>query len=284
MQPAITAIVLNWCEMHIVAQTLANLLNDKLSFGALEVIVVDNGSHDGSQDYLNFMNKRQHEHGGRLKHVLLSNNTGPSIARNAAIAMTRGEDIFFIDGDICYVAGTIEMYVKIKRHYADQGVKIGCVGQNNHWRVQETGMNGTRDPGQAHQQMPTDFSVSKWFPMAWTQYGLFDGTLLRAFRFHADGVYGEPGHGYEDDWLFHELKAVGAESLAVDAPLYYHDGHYGLNLLQATNVPDKGKERAEAFYKRWGTDSGWRESMNRIPATDMVPFEHWRNAQPSRPR
>lgn len=259
-----TAIVLNWNELHVVKHTIERLAKEP----DVEIIVVDNGSQDGSQDYLHYLAKRSVGEVGDVRAAILTSNCGSSVGRNVGISMAKGEDIFLIDGDILYVPGTIEVY---KRILHDQPT-YGCVGYNDHHRVQMTGMNGTYNAEEADQVMRTDMTLSEWFPMAWTQYGLFRGDMLRKLQFHAKGCFGEWGHGYEDDWLFHDMQEAGYRSVAVNAPLYYHDGHYSLRLMKQMNLPDRGEERARAFYERWGEGNGWRERMSSIPIGDRVPF------------
>ena len=261
----ISAIVLNWNELHVVKDTIELLLKEP----DVEVVIVDNGSRDGSAEYFSHMSKRPEYQ--TVKWALLGHNHGSSVARNVGIDISKGEDIFLIDGDILYVPGTIKAYSDIL-HSVNKGWRAGCVGYNDHHRVQMTGMNGVDDPAQAVQTMPGDFTLSNWFPMAWTQYGLFDGDLLREIRFHDKGCFGEFGHGYEDDWLFHEMQEHQYASVAVNAPLYFHDGHYSLRLLKQMGLPDRGAERAEAFYEKWGRENGWRERMATIPEEDRKPY------------
>lgn len=258
----VSAIVLNWNELHVVKATIERLLNEE----NVEVIVVDNGSIDGSAEYLLHTSKRPEFN--RLQFALLNKNHGSSIARNVGIDMSKGEHIFLIDGDILYVPGTIPIYKQVLGHDST----YGCVGYNDHHRVQMTGTNGTYEIAEADAVMRTEFTVSEWFPMAWTQYGLFRGDLLRKLRFYAEGCFGEFGHGYEDDWLFHEMQEAGFRSIAINAPLYFHDAHYSLRMLKQMNLPDRGDERAKVFYERWGEGNGWRERMGSIPNGNRVPF------------
>lgn len=265
----VTAIILNWNELHVVKPSIEVLLRE----ADVEIIVIDNGSRDGSAEYLAHMNKRT-EYANRVRWALLDHNHGSSVARNVGIDMAKGEHIFLLDGDILYVQGTIPAYLGV----LELDPTRGCVGYNDHHRVQMTGMNGVEDPAEAMISMPNEFTLSNWFPMAWTQYGLFRGDMLRKLRFYQDGCFGEFGHGYEDDWLFHDMQEAGYKSISVNAPLYYHDGHYSLRLLKAMNLPDRGAERAEVFYGRWGRQNGWRERMAHIPTQERIPFATYKTS------
>jgi glycosyltransferase involved in cell wall biosynthesis len=264
----VSAIVLNWGEIHVVRHTI-DLLAREPEIG--QIIVVDNGSTDGSQDYLRYLNTLST--GASYMHILLNQNTGPSVARNLGLRLAKGEQIFLIDGDVLYVPGTIREYLRVMNEVSEQqGLKIGCVGYNDHFRVLQTGTNGVTNVDQADTTMPADYTVSNWFPMAWTQYGLFDGDMLRRFGFAEKGPFGEAGHGYEDDWLYHDMDEEGFLSLGVNKPLYYHDAHYSLRLLKKENLPSRTEDRAQVFYERWGRANGWRERLGSMDQSQMKPF------------
>ena len=72
---------------------LASVLNQD-AFGDLEVICVDDGSTDSSKDILSYWVDRD----ARLK-VLTQDNQGPGVARNAGLAVAKGEYITFLDAD-----------------------------------------------------------------------------------------------------------------------------------------------------------------------------------------
>ena len=222
----------------------------------VEVILVDNGSDS-------IPSQLQRELGSRTS-ILLNKNLGSSVARNLGIEAARGKDIFLIDGDIQYVPGTIDFYSEIKRSQ----VAIGCVGYHNMQQVATTGTNGVLSLDQADTKVEDGkYGVSAWFPMAWTQYGLFDGDMLREVKFPVQGAFGEPGHGYEDDWLYHEMRRLGYRSLSVDAPVYYHDAHKGLIQL---GDQAKTNQRAAIFHMHWGF-TGWRETVQRISLEEQRP-------------
>lgn len=63
-------------------------------FGALELICVDDGSKDGSSAILDELAQSD----GRMR-VIHQSNAGAAAARNAAIAVARGEYLYFCDAD-----------------------------------------------------------------------------------------------------------------------------------------------------------------------------------------
>lgn len=78
------------------------------SYRELEVIVVDDGSNDGTCDVLK-------EFGDRIR-VIPQKNSGPSAARNRGVHEARGEVISFLDSDDVWLPGKIEAQMKILEH------------------------------------------------------------------------------------------------------------------------------------------------------------------------
>lgn len=66
------------------------------NFKDLEVIVVDNGSFDGSIGYLK---EKYKAYADRFKTVFLEKNYGPAFARNKGVRIAKGKYIGFLDND-----------------------------------------------------------------------------------------------------------------------------------------------------------------------------------------
>jgi glycosyltransferase involved in cell wall biosynthesis len=240
-----SCLVLNWNELEVSRDSVRRLLKE-----SVEVIVVDNGSTDGSKDCFRNL-------GDRIKFVDLPTNMGASVGRNKGIEACTGENIFLLDGDILYVLGTIAEYQKI----LDKNPDAYCVGQNSMELLNRFGHNGVTDPIEADMRMSDEYEVSDWFPMAWTQYGLFRGDLLRNVKFITEGAFGEAGYGLEDDDFHKEMKRRGFTSLACSCPIYYHEAHGGIRELNRAKKDTKMKERKKIFEKRWGKDSDWGHTL-----------------------
>ena len=263
----ISLLCLNWNELEVAKDTVRRALKEP---EIDEVIVVDNGSTDGSKEYfrklagtilvpdkqLKFTDKNQ-----KLIFIDWPLNAGASVARNLGIKVAKGEYIFLIDGDILYVPGTVAAYKKILDHYQD----AACVGQNSFEMLSQTGHNGAYNPVDADIRMSEDYTISDWFPMAWTQYGLFRTQLLLDHPFVEEPPFNEAGYGFEDDDMYHQLKKAGYVSLSVDKPVYYHFAHSGIRELKKADLEIKMEERKKVFEKRWGRNSGWGDTLAKNP-------------------
>lgn len=247
MSKSVACLILNWQELNVSKDSVRRMLREP---EVDSVFVVDNGSTDGSQEYYGKMKGVP-----KFGFVSLPENSGPSVARNVGISMIQADAIFLLDGDILYVPGTIKEYATILEKYPD----AFCVGQNSFEMVLRLGHNGTTDPIEADVRMTDDYTISDWFPMAWTQYGLFRADLLKAYPFIEEGAFGQAGYSLEDDDFYHEMKKLGFVSLAVDKPTYYHEAHTGIKELVKSGLSLKLKERKKIFEKKWGKGSQWSE-------------------------
>ena len=81
--------------VYNVAESLDSVLSQSLT--DLEIICVDDGSTDASLDIVRSYAKRE----GRIT-ILAQQNAGSGRARNAGIAVARGEFIAFLDSDDLY--------------------------------------------------------------------------------------------------------------------------------------------------------------------------------------
>ncbi len=242
-----SVVILNWNELEISKDSVRILLKEP----NIEIIVVDNGSTDGSREYFKDIKG--------IKLIAFPENRGISVARNSGIDMAEGKNIFLLDGDILYIKGTIEEYQKILDKYPD----AGCVGGHIQENLDKYGHNGTADPNEADHIMTTDYILEEGFPMIWCQYGLFRGDVLRKIKFIEIPPFNEAGYGLEDGWFWHDMVEAGYVSLTASKPNYYHQAHSGLKELAKAKVPDKVKERRALFDKRWGKEQDWYEILAR---------------------
>ncbi|MCB1018555.1 MAG: glycosyltransferase, partial [Acidobacteria bacterium] len=90
--PLISVIVINWNRRELLEACLRSL--QAQLFQDFEVIVVDNGSHDGSLDTLDAVEAR-----GELRCIKNDTNRGFCAANNQGIAAARGAWVALLNND-----------------------------------------------------------------------------------------------------------------------------------------------------------------------------------------
>jgi GT2 family glycosyltransferase len=242
-----SAIVLNWNESHVSVDTVKLLLAE-----GVEVVVVDNGSEDGSFEKFK-------QFGDEIKLIGCGGNYGSSHGRNLGIELVTNENTFLIDGDILYVLGTIAAYEEVLKEFPE----VACVGYfDAQHRADHGWAHGARSREQADKMMTPFDKIANWYPMAWTQYGLFRTELLRKFKFITKPPFNQYGYGLEDDWLFQQFRSNGYESVSVNKPFYYHDAHFSMRELAKKGLSDMSGERLELYSKHWGENNTSGHKLN----------------------
>ena len=91
-----------------IAQSLKSVLSQE--YDDFEVVIVDDGSTDGSVGVVEAMNDR------RIR-LIKQENGGPSKARNTGVKNAKGEWIYFIDADDELLPGALEFFAQnIEKH------------------------------------------------------------------------------------------------------------------------------------------------------------------------
>jgi len=90
--PLISIIVVNYNGADVLPKCLAALSN--LDYPNCEIIIVDNGSTDGSVEFAETFSSRFPQHVLRF-----SRNRGLAVARNAGVRLAKGSYVAFIDND-----------------------------------------------------------------------------------------------------------------------------------------------------------------------------------------
>jgi len=116
--PLVSVIVVNWNGIGFLRDCLASL--EKQTWENREFILVDNGSKDGSAEYIRSWIERVPS----AQAIFLSKNSGFCEANNLAFAKARGEWIALLNNDAIAEPNWIEQLVR----YSDPAGKIGMLG------------------------------------------------------------------------------------------------------------------------------------------------------------
>jgi len=117
-KPPVSVIIAAYNEEKVLTKTLDSVLAN--GYEDLEIVVVDDGSKDGTLELL----RRRFGEDPRIL-ILTQPNTGKSAALNNAIAHARNDILIALDADTVFQRGTI---ARLVRHFSDP--QIGAVSGN----------------------------------------------------------------------------------------------------------------------------------------------------------
>ncbi len=105
-QPEVSVIIPCYNGEHFIGEAIRSVLNQ--TFGLFEIIVVNDGSSDGSRRVIESYSSDR-----RLKYIEHDTNRGISAARNTGIKHSRGDLIAFLDQDDLWKPDKLEKQVVI---------------------------------------------------------------------------------------------------------------------------------------------------------------------------
>jgi glycosyltransferase involved in cell wall biosynthesis len=122
--PTVSVVIPNFNgELHI-RETLDSVFSQSIS--NLEIIVVDDGSTDGSIQLLK-------SYGDRI-HLIQQQNNGPAAARNRGVEAARSNWIAFLDADDIWIPNKLEQQLILAKNYRWSHTDSEFVGGANNGR------------------------------------------------------------------------------------------------------------------------------------------------------
>ncbi|MBI5623655.1 MAG: glycosyltransferase family 2 protein [Elusimicrobia bacterium] len=140
--PRVSVVIDNHNYGRFLAAAIDSALSQDVPHGEAEVVVVDDGSTDGSRDVIR-------SYGDRVRPVLLDPRRGQAEAFNAGIAAARGEIVCLLDSDDVWLHGKLAKVVAL----FDDPV----VGVVQHWLDDVSG--DLKSLGAFHPAWPRSYSL-----------------------------------------------------------------------------------------------------------------------------
>jgi GT2 family glycosyltransferase len=160
----ISVILVTYNGRNIMTDTIESVLDSK--YGDLELVIVENGSDDGSLEYL----RKKYGRNKRVKLVVLDHNQGMVGGWMAGVKKAKGEKLLFLTNDVVLDSDCIDWMLKLagkdsrwlvqpKVLFAD-GNTIDNVGGEYRLGVGRVRGRGQLDRGQYQQDRQLDFAAS----------------------------------------------------------------------------------------------------------------------------
>lgn len=208
------------------------------SYKPLEIIILDDGSTDHTAAVARSF--------GKDVRYARQTNQGPAAARNAALTMTRGEIIAFLDADDLWPEGRLDLLLRCLTAKTQLQAVLGQV--------------------QCLALQPFQDGERRFMPWGRPQACLSLGAaLIRTVAFRQIGPL-DPSLGYSEDmdW-FLRAREQGLQMLVVDQPVLYYRQHDS-NLTRAKTPRDLliVEVLKRSLDRRRGSPGG-RQSLPEIP-------------------
>lgn len=198
----ISVIIPAYNEEKVIKECLKSL--SRQTYKEMEVIVVDDGSTDGTKSKIR--NKKLKLHIKNLK-ILEQGHKGPGTARNLGARQARGEILVFVDADMTFEPDFIKKLVKPILDGKTKGTfskEEYLLNKENIW-ARLWNLNQGLPPDRMHP--PNHPDTQKVFR-----------AILKT-ELDKVGGFNEKA-GYTDDWSLSEK--LGVEAVSVPGAIFYH--------------------------------------------------------------
>lgn len=187
MKPEVTILTPTWNRRHLLPRLYQSLITQDVPSNSFEWLVVDDGSSDGTSEWINSI---QIECPFTLR-LLTQENLGKCAALNLGAINAQGSWITIVDSDDFLVKGSIKNILELKNIADNEGVGIVFCLQDN---------------SRENHSFRTPEKLHKFYQWANASY-LFDSVQIVLTSVLARHPYPvTPGEKYfPESWLFHQI-------------------------------------------------------------------------------
>ncbi len=117
--PEISVVIPAYNCIHTLPQVIKKLAEQSIIGSGMEIIVIDDGSTDGTRDWLRSMAATRAE----FKYIF-QENRGPASARNRGIEIAAGKIILFLDADVIPSPELLPEHINFHRQNPDEHIAL----------------------------------------------------------------------------------------------------------------------------------------------------------------
>ena len=221
-----TVIVPTYNQAGSIGACLASLTAQTVAADRYEILVVDDGSTDGTTGIVAGF-------GAPVRAIRLARNRGRSAARNAGVQEARAEWVVFVDSDVVVREDFLEWHLRMHRVHGPGIVSRGPV------------VSVDRLEGVSHRRVPRLAASPAYLDTA--NAALERSAVIRAGMFDE----GFPGYGWEDFELGLRLRRDGVRRVFCrEAPAFHLQPHVRADTLDALFAKEDARARSAVYFYR----------------------------------
>ena len=163
----VSLVIVNYTTLHVLKPCIDSIIENTYDI-SFEIIVVDNGSTDGSLEWLT--------EDKRILFISAGENLGFGKANNKGLEQAKGNYIFFLNSDTLLRNNAVKMLYDFAEQYQGRLGALGCILEDR---------QGHRIHSYGHfPKMKGDFQKFLWIP------------ILKGLR-----LYHQPAVEYPEEWM-----------------------------------------------------------------------------------
>lgn len=235
--------ILCWNTVRTLLETL-RIVKDDLKDIPSEIIVVDNGSNDGTREVMEGMVALASN--PSIKYIRNNSNLGISKGKNQGIDASTGDYIMLVDGDIVPVPNSINCL----SNYLDSHPDDMAIGFLPNKFTREKNRNGAIN----HEVRCNVLEPIEEHKGHCVYYGMYRKEVWKELGIHFDENMGV-GYGYEDLDTYMQMEREGIKQLVAGinhkCGKYYHEINSSIRQMGFEKYMETCKDRGEYFKKKW---------------------------------
>ena len=240
----VSVIIVNYNTLHVLRPCLDSIIEQTIGID-YEIIVVDNGSTDGSIEALS--------NDSRITLIPTGENLGFGRANNKGLEQAKGEYIFFLNSDTLLKNNAIKMLYDFAKQYQGKLGALGCI-------LEDRQGNRIHSYGQ-FPKMGNDFQKFLWIP------------ILKGLRLYHQPAIEYPKHWMKVDYvtgadLFVSRQGFqlhGYNNILLNGPQIVHlEGEGGKTGNKSKFIRDTYRQERSLFIYFKLTEPSWKYYLYRI--------------------
>lgn len=245
MQPSVTIGIITCNRLEYLKQAIASA--EQQGDVVREIIVVNDGSTDGTREYLAKLNNP------KIRNISFETNCGRPAARNAVVQAMSGDALLWLDDDDGLAPGAVKSQLQCLNDNAKaEIIYLNHVQCDEHLQLEHETPSASCEPGQMLMKLVFENIIPN------------GGTLIRRSTFDRIGGYDE-SYPRAQDYHFW-VRAAIADSVFVhnNKPLYYFRRHKN-NLANPEVVADQSSYHCKILS----------QMLEQAPIEKIFPVLNW---------